>query len=60
MLTRLDAFYLAVMTMSTVGYGDIALETLGGHLVVMGLIFSWLGILPIFTSIIISPFTDSS
>jgi voltage-gated potassium channel len=53
-----DAFYLAVVTMSTVGYGDIAPETPGGRLVVMGLIFTGLGILSFFTSIIVSAFTD--
>ncbi|MEC4747974.1 potassium channel protein [Methylomicrobium sp. Wu6] len=53
-----DAFYLAVVTMSTVGYGDIAPQTAGGRLVVMGLIFTGLGVLSFFTSIIVSAFTD--
>jgi len=44
--------------MSTVGYGDIAPETPGGRLVVMGLIFTGLGILSFFTSIIVSAFND--
>lgn len=53
-----DALYLTVVTVSTVGYGDIAPETVGGRLVAMGLIFSGLGVLSFFTSIIVSAFTD--
>ncbi|MDD1612254.1 MAG: NAD-binding protein, partial [Methylococcaceae bacterium] len=53
-----DAFYLSVVTLSTVGYGDIAPKTTGGRLVAMGLIFTGIGVLSFFTSIIVSAFTD--
>lgn len=53
-----DAFYLTVVTLSTVGYGDIAPQTTGGRLVAMFLIFTGLGVLSFFTSIIVSAFAD--
>lgn len=53
-----DAFYLSIVTLSTVGYGDIAPKTTGGRLVAMGLIFAGIGVLSFFTSIIVSAFTD--
>lgn len=53
-----DAFYLSVVTLSTVGYGDLTPVTTGGRLVAMGLIFTGLGILSFFTSILVSAFSD--
>ena len=53
-----DAFYLSIVTMSTVGYGDIAPKTTGGRLVAMGLIVTGVGVLSFFTSIIVSAFND--
>jgi len=53
-----DAVYWAVVTLSTVGYGDITPLTPGGRVVAMALIFTGLGILSFFTSIIVSAFTD--
>jgi voltage-gated potassium channel len=53
-----DAFYLTVVTLSTVGYGDISPQTTGGRLVAMFLIFTGLGVLSFFTSIIVSAFAD--
>ncbi len=53
-----DAFYLAVVTMATVGYGDISPHTVGGRLVAMVLIFAGLSFIAFFTSIIVSAFSD--
>ncbi|MFA5983748.1 MAG: potassium channel protein [Methylococcaceae bacterium] len=56
--TLFDAFYLSVVTMSTVGYGDISPHTTGGRLIAIALIFSGLGFISFFTSIIVSAFSD--
>ena len=53
-----DTFYWAVVTISTVGYGDITPHTVGGRLVTMGLILSGLGVLSFFASIIVSAFGE--
>lgn len=53
-----DALYLSVVTLATVGYGDISPHTTGGRLVAMALIFSGLGFISFFTSIIVSAFSD--
>lgn len=53
-----DAFYLAVVTLATVGYGDISPHTPGGRLVAMVLIFAGLSFIAFFTSIIVSAFSD--
>lgn len=53
-----DALYWAIVTMSTVGYGDITPQTLGGRLVTISLILTGLGVLAFFTSIIVSAFND--
>jgi len=53
-----DAVYWSVVTLSTVGYGDITPQTNGGKLVAMALIFTGLGVLSFFTSIIVSAFSD--
>ena len=53
-----DAFYWSVVTISTVGYGDITPQTVGGRLVTVALILTGLGVLSFFTSIIVSAFND--
>lgn len=52
------ALYWSVVTVSTVGYGDITPHTPGGRLISMALIFIGLGVLAFFTSIIVSAFND--
>jgi voltage-gated potassium channel len=53
-----DAFYWSIVTISTVGYGDITPQTVGGRLVTVTLILTGLGVLSFFTSIIVSAFND--
>jgi voltage-gated potassium channel len=53
-----DTFYWAVVTISTVGYGDITPQTVGGRFVAMTLILSGLGVLSFFASIIVAAFTE--
>jgi len=53
-----DAFYWAVVTMATVGYGDIVPHTTAGRLVTIMLILTSLGILSFFTSILIAAFNE--
>ncbi len=53
-----DAFYWAIVTISTVGYGDITPQTIGGRFVAIALIISGLGALAFFTSIIVAAFND--
>ncbi len=53
-----DAIYWSIVTISTVGYGDITPLTVGGRLVTMTLILSGLGVLAFFTSIIVAAFND--
>lgn len=53
-----DAFYWSIVTVSTLGYGDITPQTTGGRLVAIALIFTGLGVLSFFTSIIVTAFTD--
>ncbi|SMG62269.1 TrkA-N domain protein [methanotrophic bacterial endosymbiont of Bathymodiolus sp.] len=52
-----DAFW-AIVTISTVGYGDITPVTTGGRLVTSALIISGLGVLAFFTSIIVAAFNE--
>jgi len=47
-----DSFYWAVITMGTVGYGDITPDTTIGKVISILLVFSGLSILAMFTSII--------
>lgn len=51
-------FYWAIVTISTVGYGDISPHTVGGRLVAITLILSGLAVIAFFTSIIVSAFED--
>lgn len=53
-----DAFYWSIITLSTVGYGDITPQTVGGRLVTVSLILTGLGTLSFFTSIIVADFND--
>jgi voltage-gated potassium channel len=53
-----DAFYWAIVTVSTVGYGDITPRSIGGRLVSVLLILIGLGVLSFFTSIIVSAFNE--
>ncbi|MCK4842966.1 MAG: potassium channel protein, partial [Methylococcales bacterium] len=53
-----DAFYWSIVTISTVGYGDITPQTIGGRLVTVTLILIGLGVLSFFTSIIVTAFND--
>ena len=56
--TLYDAFYWAIVTISTVGYGDIVPISTGGRLVTSALIISGLGVLAFFTSIIVAAFSE--
>ncbi len=53
-----DAAYFTMVTVSTVGYGDITPHTTGGRLVAMTLILSGLGVFSFLTSILVSGFND--
>ncbi|MDO9104651.1 MAG: NAD-binding protein [Methylovulum sp.] len=53
-----DAVYFTIVTVSTVGYGDITPYTTGGRLVAMALILSGLGVFSFLTSIMVSAFND--
>ncbi len=53
-----DALYWSIITISTVGYGDITPQTVGGRLVTMALILTGLGVLSFFTSILVAAFND--
>lgn len=56
--TLFDAVYWAIVTLATVGYGDIIPHTIGGRLVAIMLILTSLGILSFFTSILIAAFNE--
>lgn len=53
-----DAFYWSIVTISTVGYGDITPHTVGGRMVTVALIITGLGVLSFFTSIIVAAFQE--
>lgn len=55
----LDAIYWAGVTLSTVGYGDITPQTIGGRMVTLGLIIAGIGALSFFTSIIVTAFNEN-
>ncbi len=53
-----DSIYWALVTMSTVGYGDITPHTTEGRIVALMLIVAGLGVISFFTSIIVSAFGE--
>ena len=53
-----EGIYWALVTLSTVGYGDITPHTFEGRLVTMALILSGLGVISFFTSIVVSAFQE--
>ncbi len=53
-----DAFYWTIVTLATVGYGDITPQTTGGRWVAIFLILASLGVLSFFTSILIAAFSE--
>lgn len=56
--TFFDAVYWSLVTISTVGYGDIIPQTPEGRFVAMALIVSGIGVISFFTSIIVSSFAE--
>ncbi|OHX34787.1 potassium channel protein [Methylomonas sp. LWB] len=56
--TMFDAFYWSVVTLATVGYGDITPQTTGGRWVAVFLILTSIGVLSFFTSILIAAFAE--
>ena len=53
-----EAMYLSIVTLATVGYGDISPHTVNGRLVAIALMFSGLIFIAFFTSIIVSAFNE--
>jgi voltage-gated potassium channel len=53
-----DAFYWTIVTLATVGFGDITPQTTGGRWVTIFLILASLGVLSFFTSILIAAFSE--
>lgn len=56
--TFFDAVYWAVITLSTVGYGDITPQTVEGRFITLILIVTGLAVLSFSTSIIVSAFSE--
>ncbi|MCQ8182601.1 NAD-binding protein [Methylomonas sp. SURF-1] len=56
--TLFDAFYWTIVTLATVGFGDITPQTAGGRWVTIFLILASLGVLSFFTSILIAAFSE--
>lgn len=53
-----DALYFTIVTVATVGFGDITPQTTGGRILSMVLIFAGLGILSFFTSITVAALNE--
>ncbi len=56
--TLFDAFYWSIVTIFTVGYGDITPATDAGRAVAILIIISGIGVISFTTSIIVSAFTE--
>ena len=56
--TLMDALYWAVITVTTVGYGDIVPVTPEGRVVAMVLVFAGIGVISFATSIIVMAFHE--
>ena len=56
--TLFDALYWAIVTISTVGYGDVVPVTPEGRIVAMVVIVSGIAVLAFATSIVVSAFTE--
>jgi voltage-gated potassium channel len=56
--TFFDAIYWALITLSTVGYGDITPQSTAGRVVTLVLIMSGIGVIAFVTSIVVSAFSE--
>ena len=56
--TLMDALYWAVITLTTVGYGDIVPVTPEGRVVAMALVFAGIGVISFATSIVVMAFHE--
>lgn len=56
--TLMDAVYWAVITVTTVGYGDVAPLTTEGRVVAMILVFAGIGVVSFATSIVVMAFHE--
>jgi voltage-gated potassium channel len=56
--TLFDAFYWSIVTISTVGYGDVVAVTEEGRVVAMAVIVSGVAVLAFSTSLVVSAFTE--
>ena len=56
--TLFDAFYWSIVTISTVGYGDVIAVTEAGRIVAMVVIVSGIAVLAFSTSLVVSAFSE--
>ncbi|MDA3946988.1 MAG: ion transporter [Helicobacteraceae bacterium] len=56
--TLFDAFYWSIVTISTVGYGDVAPVTQEGRMVAILVIISGIAVISFATSIVVTAFTE--